>query len=142
MKNVGDGRRVARVEREVQTTIAQFLVRGFKSALPGLVTVSQVKMPGDLRTAKVYVSVLGSDEEQKTALKTLQDRAFEIQNYIGNELKMRFCPKLTFYPDHQTAEVLKVEKILAEIQKDLKIPAGHGLDADSEVESETDSDDE
>lgn len=136
MKNVGDGRRIARVEREVQSTIAQFLVRGFKSSLPGFVTVSQVKMPGDLRTAKVYVSVLGSEADQKTALDVLQERAFEIQNYIGQELKMRYCPKLTFYPDHQTAEVLKVEKILAELQK------GREASEPSSAQAGTDSDDE
>lgn len=120
MKNMGDGRRVARVEREVQTTIAQFLIRGFKGQLPGLVTVAQVRMPGDLRTAKVYVSVLGSDEQKEQALELLQERAFEIQNYIGKELKMRYCPKLTFYPDHTTDEVLKVEKILHGLEEERK----------------------
>ena len=63
MKNMGDGRRVARVEREIQVTIAQFLIRGFKLPLPGLVTVASVKMPADLRAAKVYISVLGSEEQ-------------------------------------------------------------------------------
>ncbi|MDG0817471.1 30S ribosome-binding factor RbfA [Bdellovibrio svalbardensis] len=116
MKNMGDGRRVARVEREIQATIAQFLIRGFKSPLPGLVTVASVKMPADLRAAKVYVSVLGSAEQEAEALELLQERAFEIQNFIGKELKMRYCPKLSFYPDHQTTEVLKVERILHELE--------------------------
>lgn len=116
MKNMGDGRRVARVEREIQATIAQFLIRGFKSPLPGLVTVASVKMPADLRAAKVYVSVLGDEKQQDEALDLLQERAFEIQNYIGKELKMRYCPKLTFYLDHATEQVLKVEKILHELE--------------------------
>ena len=120
MKNVGDGRRVARVEREIQATIAQFLIRGFKSPLPGLVTVASVKMPADLRMAKVYVSVLGSDKQQEEALELLQDRAFEIQNFIGKELKMRYCPKLTFYSDHTTEQVIKVEKILHELEIERK----------------------
>ena len=78
MKNVGDGRRVARAEREIQTNVAQFLIRGFKTPLPGLVTVASVRMPGDLRTAKVYVSVLGTDDQKKEALELLQERAFEV----------------------------------------------------------------
>ncbi len=120
MKNMGDGRRVARVEREIQATIAQFLLRGFKTPLPGLVTVAQVKMPADLRAAKVYVSVLGSDADKEAALEILQERAFEIQNYIGKELKMRYCPKLTFYPDQMTDQVLKVERILHELEEQRK----------------------
>lgn len=120
MKNMGDGRRVARVEREVQATIAQFLIRGFRTPLPGLVTVAQVKMPADLRSAKVYVSVLGSDLQKEETLDLLQERAFEIQNFIGKELKMRYCPKLTFFPDHTTDQVLKVEKILHELEEERK----------------------
>jgi ribosome-binding factor A len=127
MKNMGDGRRVARVEREIQATIAQFLIRGFRTPLPGLVTVAHVKMPADLRAAKVYVSVLGSKEQQDEALELLQERAFEIQNFIGKELKMRFCPKLTFYPDHTTEQVLKVEKILQELEVERKAK-GESLD--------------
>lgn len=127
MKNMGDGRRVARVEREIQATIAQFLIRGFRTPLPGLVTVSQVKMPADLRAAKVYISVLGSSAQQEEALELLQERAFEIQNYIGKELKMRYCPKLTFYADHTTEEVLKVERILHALEEERK-SKGEGQD--------------
>lgn len=118
MKNMGDGRRVARVEREIQATVAQFLIRGFRSPLPGLVTVASVKMPADLRTAKVYVSVLGSDEQKAEALELLNERAFEIQNFIGKELKMRYCPRLTFYSDFTTDEILKVERILQDLEKE------------------------
>ncbi len=115
MKKVDDGRRVSRVEKEIQVTIAQFLIRGFKLPLPGIITVSSVKMPGDLRTAKVYISILGSDEDKDLAIETLQERAFEVQNYIGKELKMRYCPKLTFLPDHATEQVLKIERIIQEL---------------------------
>jgi ribosome-binding factor A len=120
MKNTGDGRRVARVEREVQQSVAQFLISGFKLPLPGIVTVARVKMPGDLRTAKVYISVLGDPKLLEEAVELLQERAFEIQNYLGKELKMRYCPKLTFYPDHETEEILKVEKILQDLENERK----------------------
>lgn len=135
MKNMGDGRRVARVEREIQATIAQFLIRGFKTPLPGLVTVASVRMPADLRAAKVYISVLGSEVQKAEALELLQDRAFEIQNYIGKELKMRYCPKLSFFTDHTTEEVLKVERILHELEVERK-------SKDPQIEDESESDDE
>ncbi|MGZ3744366.1 MAG: 30S ribosome-binding factor RbfA [Pseudobdellovibrionaceae bacterium] len=117
MKKEGDGgRRVARVEREVQQTIARFLISGFKLSLPGIVTVARVHMPGDLRTAKVYISVIGAPSQLEEAVKLLQERAFEIQNYLGKELKMRYCPKLTFYADFETQQILKVEKILQDLE--------------------------
>lgn len=134
MKNMGDGRRVARVEREIQATIAQFLIRGFKSPLPGLVTVASVKMPADLRSARVYISVLGEDKHLEETLELLQERAFEIQNFIGKELKMRYCPKLTFYADHTTDQVLKVERILHELEEERKSQGKQGESEESDDE--------
>ncbi len=116
----GDQRRVTRVEKEIQITIAKYLISGFSQKLPGLVTVSFVRMPGDLRTAKVYISVLGADEDKSSVIETLNERNFEIQKYIAQELKMRYCPKLTFFEDHTTEQVLKVEKILHEIKSEKK----------------------
>lgn len=116
----GDQRRVNRVEKEIQITIAKYLISGFSQKLPGLVTVSFVRMPGDLRTAKVYISVLGADDDKSSVIEILNERNFEIQKFIAQELKMRYCPKLTFFEDHTTEQVLKVEKILHEIKNDKK----------------------
>lgn len=117
MKNPSsDGRRVARAEKEVQQTVASFLVKGFKIPLHGIVTISQVKMSKDLKSAKVYVSVLGTDKEKVEAVQTLQKHVHEVQRYIGDHLKMRYCPKLTFFPDNTTEQVLKIEKILNELK--------------------------
>ncbi len=127
MKNSGKtqqgdgGRRIARAEQEIQKTIAQFLVSGFSHRLLGLVTVSKVMMPADLRAAKVYISVLGTDEEQKNTIEVLQKRAFEIQKFIGDQLRMRFCPKLTFFADDTTEHVLKVDRILHELEEQKKL---------------------
>ncbi len=120
MKNMGDGRRIARVEKEVQMQVAQYLQTGFSDPLPGLVTVASVKMPADLRTARVYISVLGADDSITETVEILNERAFEIQDFIGRKLKMRYCPKLTFYKDHTTEQVLKIERILSTISSDSK----------------------
>lgn len=135
MKKEGDGgRRIARVEREVQQTIAQFLISGFKIPLPGLVTVARVKMPADLRTAKVYISVLGNPEDQDEVVELLQQRAFEVQNYLGKELKMRYCPKLQFFPDTNTDQILRVERILRELEEDRNAKTSRNSDEDSSGE--------
>jgi ribosome-binding factor A len=117
MKKEGDGgRRTARVEREVQQTIARFLISGFKLPLPCIMTVARVQMPGDLRTAKVFVSVIGEPSQLDKAVELLQARAFEIQNYLGKELKMRYCPKLAFYADFDTAQIMRVDRILQDLE--------------------------
>ena len=118
MKNTGDNRRVVRVERELQHIIAKYLISGFKTPFPGLVTVARVLMPGDLRSAKVYISVLGEDKQRKEVFQILKDRVVEVQNHIGRELRMRYCPKITFYEDHSTENLLKVDRILHDLHQD------------------------
>jgi ribosome-binding factor A len=118
MKNTGDGRRVQRMERELQETIASYLVSGFKSPLPGLVTVARVQMPADLRTAKVYISILGTEEDRQSVFASLKERSFEIQSFLGRELRSRYCPKLSFFLDDTTENVLKVERILYDLERE------------------------
>lgn len=146
MKNTGDGRRIQRVEKEVQGIVARYLVSGFQSSLPGMITVTSVKMPPDLRAAKVYVSVLvplGNEdlikkepEIQIQMIKELQTRAPEIQNIIAHEMKARFCPKLTFYQDESAEHVLKVERILHDLEAERKAKSTVETYKDAESESE------
>ncbi len=120
MKNMGDGRRIARVEIEVLRLVAQYLIAHLREELPGIVTVSRVKMPADLRAAKVYVSILNYEGNYTEVLRLLQGRAPEIQKYINEHLRMRYCPKLTFFEDEVTQKVLKVEAIIRELKNESK----------------------
>lgn len=134
MTEKGDGRRVSRVEKEVQASIANYLIRSFRFE-HGLVTVSKVILTADLRSARVYVSLMsgiGSDEEIEAAtqkiqksktdpmtllLSELKQEAFDIQNHIAADLKLRFIPKLQFYKDETTERVLAIENALHSIQR-------------------------
>ena len=126
----GDGRRIARAEQEIKKTIAQYMIAGFRHPLPGLITIVNVVMPGDLRTAKVYVSVLGDEKQRDGTIEIMQSRAFEVQEYIGKQLRMRFCPKLTFYADDTTEHVMKIDRILHELEQERAVHQySQGLDS-------------
>jgi ribosome-binding factor A len=132
MKNMNDGRRVARVEREVQSVISTFIIQRLQRELPGLITVARVQIPADLRQASVWVSLLqinpdelqldSKDKTQQKALKKavgiLQHWAPDIQDEIGNKLQLKYLPKLTFFPDESTEKILKIEKIISQVSKD------------------------
>lgn len=144
MKNMGDGRRVARVEREVQSVISTFIISRLQRELPGLITVARVQIPADLRQARVYVSLLQTNVEDlqaatqgkvlAEAVKILQSWAPDIQDEIGNKLNMKYLPKLTFFADESTEKILKVEKIISEISKNPS--KGQSLDDDDDFEDE------
>ena len=119
MKKVDDGRRVQRVEREVQEIVSRFLMGTFKGDLPGIVTVTQVRMPPDLKAAKVYVSVLNTtvQADHEAAAEVLQERAYEMQKYLAANLSLRFTPKLQFLPDLSLEKVLKIDRILHDLSQ-------------------------
>lgn len=121
MKNTGDGRRKTRVEKEVQLVISQFIINYMKSDIPGLVTVSRVQMPADFKAAQVFVTYFDPQqdfvENKFDFVKVLQSWASDIQDYISQQLKMRYCPKIKFIADETTEHILKIEKILSNLSE-------------------------
>jgi ribosome-binding factor A len=120
-KKTGDGRRTQRVEKELQVIVANFLSGSYKGEIPGLLTVTQVKVPGNLRTADVFVSILnGTKEQNDQAIKVLEKRKGEIQAYIHRQLPMKHTPVLHFHMDHGMQQALRIESILKEIDQNRK----------------------
>jgi ribosome-binding factor A len=121
MKNTGDGRRKVRVEKEVQEIVSRFIIEQLRQDLPGVITVTRVQMPADFRAAQLFVTYFAPENETEKVpdvAKVLNSWAKDIQDEIAHVLKMRYCPKLTFYNDETTEKILKIEKILNEIAKD------------------------
>ena len=124
MKKTSDGRRVQRVEREVQGILSRFLLGTFKGDLPGIVTITSVQMTSDLKSARVRISVLnGTPDDQKKATKQLQARAIE----------MRYTPNLRFQSDESLEKVLKIDKILHELSQN-QTPPNDSLNTEDEDE--------
>lgn len=114
---MADSRRIQRVEKEVQQIVAAYLARGIGRKLHGLVSISRVQVTEKLRTAKVFVSVLGSDEDRELSLEALNESLHEFQSHLARSLSMRFTPRLSFVIDHGFEHMLKVESLLHEISK-------------------------
>ena len=121
MKNTGDGRRKVRVEKEVQEIVSKFIIEQLRQDLSGVVTVTRVQMPADFRAAQIFVTYFSpesSTEKVPDVAEVLNSWAKDIQDEIAHVLKMRYCPKLTFFNDETTEKILKIEKILNDIAKD------------------------
>ncbi len=110
-------RRVLRVEKEIREIVGLHLIGGFHGELQAFTTISRVSVTSDLRSARINVSVLGTEVEQESALEVLNSYAFEVQREIAKALPIRYCPKVKFFLDKSLEKVLKVEKILFDLQK-------------------------
>ena len=115
----GDPRRAERVAEGIRTEVAMFLRSGAKDPrLQGLVTVTGVDVTRDLRHAKVFVSVLGSDAERAATFEGLKSVAHHLRGTIGRALRLRVAPEIEFRTDDSIAQAQRIEELLAQVRAD------------------------
>ena len=107
-----------------------------------MTTITRVELTGDLLIAKVYLTVQGSDTDQRRTLQGIQHAAGFLQRQLAQELQIRHCPTLRFEIDHgvigarRTLELLaenrRRDPTLAEVLDDSHDPTGEPREEDVE----------
>lgn len=100
------------------------------------VTVTHVEVSGDLRYAKVHVSVLGDERQQKLCLHGLQSSAGFLQSKIAKRVEMRFTPKLTFVLDPGVKRSIEIAQILKRVLPPEPTPEDDEAELDESAEEE------
>ena len=115
----GDPRRAERVAVAIREEVAVFLREGAKDPrLQGLVTVTGVDVTRDLRHAKVFVSVMGSDAEKAATFEGLASVASHLRSRLGRALRLRAAPEIVFREDDSVARAARIEQLLAQLRDD------------------------
>tara|TARA_A100000164_G_scaffold234269_1_gene208022 strand:+ start:3912 stop:4310 length:399 start_codon:yes stop_codon:yes gene_type:complete len=111
--------RQLRVGELVKQNIGELLIRS-EAKIPGinskLITVTEVRMTPDLKTARVYVIPLGGIDTKET-VSVLTEYSHLVRRALSKRLDIKFLPKLTFVEDNSFEYAEKIEKII----KDIKI---------------------
>jgi ribosome-binding factor A len=113
---MNQSRRPQRVALEIQHEISTMLVRGLKDPRIGFVTVTGVDLSPDLRHAKVFVSVMGPEQQKKDTMEALGHAAGWIRHELGQRIRMRHLPELIFLPDISQEYGEKIDRLLDEIK--------------------------
>ena len=99
--------------------IATFLANDVKAPrINGIVTVTGVEITRDLRHARVFVSVLGSDSQRAATLEGLGNVASHLRGRVGRALRLRVAPEIEFRNDESIAHAAHIEQLLAQVRKD------------------------
>ena len=106
-------RRLDRVNELLRTEISQLLARQIKDPrLSGVITVTRVSASNDLRTARVYISVMGDKETKRTALDGIQSAASFLRRELRGRVTMRHTPFLTFDLDESMEEADQILRLM------------------------------
>ena len=104
--------RMRRVNEVIRQVLGEVIATGLKDPRIGFVTVTDVDTSADLRTARVYVSVLGDESEREKALAGLRSSHGFLQGRIAAELRMKRTPTLTFHYDESVDRGVRISRLL------------------------------
>jgi ribosome-binding factor A len=99
--------------------IATFLANDVKDPrIMGLVTVTAVEITRDLRHARVFVSVLGSESQRAATFEGLDNVASHLRGRVGRALRLRVAPEIEFRNDESIAHAAHIEQLLAQVRRE------------------------
>jgi ribosome-binding factor A len=109
--------RMRRVNESVRQVLAE-AVPELKDPRIGLVTITGVETSPDLRHARVFVSVLGTDRKRERTLRGLEAAHGPLQARLARELRMKRTPQLTFEYDPSVERGVRMTKLIDELAPD------------------------
>jgi len=106
-----------RVRELLKREIGESIRREFHVNEAGLITVNDVNVGGDLKSAVVFISILGNAEQQKRGLQLLNDNRIRIQGLVGKSVALKFTPTLKFVIDDSIVRGNRVLQIIEDLEK-------------------------
>lgn len=119
-------RRMAKASQAIKEVVGLTVLTGLRDPRIKNVTVISAEASADMRTAKVYVSVMGDAKTEALTLKGLDAAKGFIQAKVADRLQTRYTPVLTFVIDHGVKKSAEASRVLRE---ELGFRAGDGQDA-------------
>ncbi len=124
-------RRTRQVGEFLREELTDIIRREVKDPRVGFVSLTVVEVTPDLRSARVFVSVLGTDEERAETLAALRSAAGFIRYHLRPRLRMRQIPELEFRDDRSMEHAEQIARVLKDL--DTGGPRGSKSDADAGV---------
>jgi len=110
--------RVGRVSEQIKKELSLIIQTELKDPRIGFITVTGVETTNDLSQARVYLSVLGSDEQKEETLRALSKASGYLRSELGKRVKLRHTPELQFKFDSSIEYGSRIESLLSDINQD------------------------
>jgi ribosome-binding factor A len=113
-----------RVRELLRRAIGEAIRREFHVNDVGLITVNDIEMGGDLKSAVVFITILGNADQQKRGLQVLEQNRIRIQGLVAKSVVLKFTPTLKFIVDDSIVRGNRVLQILDELDKTSPVDSG------------------
>jgi len=109
--------RLQRVRELLKREIGEAVRREFHVSEAGLITVNDVDVAGDLKSATVFISILGNPDQQKRGFQMLTEHRTRIQGLVAKAVVLKYTPTLKFMFDDSILRGNRVLQIIEELEK-------------------------
>lgn len=110
--------RLEKIQEFIKQETSKIILTELKDPRIGFVTVTQVEATADLRSAKIYVSLLGSEEQKTATWEGLQKALGFIRTEIGKRIRLKFSPELSFHLDVSLQHSARIQELLIKIKEE------------------------
>ena len=111
--------RAGRINEEVRREISSIIQYDLKDPrVNAMVSITKVNVTKDLRYAKVFVSIFGSDNEKKSTIDALKSSSGFIRREIGHRINLRYTPEIIFELDNSIEQGMHIDALLAQLKKE------------------------
>ena len=114
---MGNSHRAAKVADRIKVVVASALENKVKDPRLGFVTITDVRVTGDLQQASIFYTVLGDDEARANSAKALESAKGLLRTEVGRELGTRITPTLAFFSDALSETARNFEDLLDQVRK-------------------------
>jgi ribosome-binding factor A len=112
------GDRMRRVDEAMREVLAAAITSEIKDPRVGFVTVTAVETSSDLRHARVFVSVLGTDSVRRRSMQGLRAAHGFLQRRVAGQLRLKHTPTLDFAYDDTAESAQRIQELLEEGRRD------------------------
>ncbi len=93
-------RRLLKLNRGLQKVLMEYFIRKMKHSLPGFISVKESVVASDMKSAKIFLSVMSEKDTSVEVLSILEKERYLLQKSVSDSLRMKFCPRLNFFINH------------------------------------------
>jgi ribosome-binding factor A len=111
--------RIQRVRELLKRAIGEAIRREISVERAGLISVNDVGVAGDLKSATVFISLVGTPAQQKTGQALLRQHARRIQSLVARSVVLKYTPRLRFVLDDSIVRGNRVLEVIEEIEREL-----------------------
>jgi ribosome-binding factor A len=104
--------RQARIDHEMQRAVAKIISEELKDPRLGFITVTRTEITSDMMNCKVFVSIIGDRHVARQSMDALKSASGFIRGEVGELVKLRHTPELTFVEDRSTEQAIAMAKTL------------------------------